>query len=170
MKQIIIVATISILASCSQLNQQNERIAFNDSLILLKMIKTRGWAMVHKNIDTITYQFDTNATFINGGGFYYEGLNEIKQFHISMFNNDSLTYSYKIGEPLINSIKNNIAIVYYPWQQLWTMKNIKSDTLNEVGLMTIIAMKENGNWKWQAITNQRTKEFFNNLKKHKAEQ
>jgi len=132
------------------------------------MIKDREKAMINKDINSITQQFDTNATFINGGGFYYEGINEIRQFHKSMFDNDSLTYTYKIGVPLINSIQKNTAIIYYPWQQLWTMKNVKSDTLNEVGLMTIIAVKENGNWKWKSITNQRTKEFFNDLKKHKA--
>ena len=163
------ILIVCLLTACTQqLKRPDSLITSSDSISLLKMIKDREKAMINKDINSITQQFDTNATFINGGGFYYEGINEIRQFHKSMFDNDSLTYTYKIGVPLINSIQKNTAIIYYPWQQLWTMKNVKSDTLNEVGLMTIIAVKENGNWKWKSITNQRTKEFFNDLKKHKA--
>lgn len=169
MKKLFFIIIVCSLISCAQkTNQQNAQITLNDSLTLIKMVKSRESAMIDKDINSIVQQFDSNATFINGGGFYYEGINEIKQFHQSMFNNDSLTYTYKIGDPLINSIQSNSVIVYYPWQQLWTMKNIKSDTLIEVGLMTIIAVKEDGNWKWKSITNQRTKEFFKDLKKHKT--
>ena len=123
--------------------------------------------MVEKDINAITSQFDTTAVFINGGGYYYKGIDEIRTFHESMFHNDSLTYTYKIGQPLINMVQPNTAVIYYPWQQLWTMKKDKSDTLHEVGLMTIIAVKNN-TWRWKAITNQRTKEFFMDLRDHKA--
>lgn len=132
------------------------------------MAREREAAMINKDIDSIIQQFDTNSTFINGGGFYYEGIGEIRRFHESMFNNDSIGYTYKVGNLFISPVRNDIALVYYPWKQNWTMKNIKSDTFQEVGLMTILAVKNHGKWKWQSITNQRTKEYFNDLQSHKA--
>jgi hypothetical protein len=132
------------------------------------MIEQREKAMTIKDITSIIQQFDTNANFINGGGYYYQGLTEIKNFHNSMFTNDSLTYTYKIGNVTINPIEDHLAVLTYPWQQQWTLKKITSDTLNEVGLMTIIATKINGHWKWKSITNQRTKEYFEDLITHKS--
>ena len=139
-----------------------------DSLQLVEMVHVREAAMTGKDLPTIVYQFDSQATFINGGGFYYEGIAEIKAFHQSMFDNDSLTYTFLTGKPEVNTILPNVAIVYYPWQQQWTMKHQQSDTLHEVGLMTIIAVKEKERWKWRSMTNQRTKEFFPDLRRHKA--
>jgi hypothetical protein len=133
------------------------------------MVHTRELAMINRDIRSVSQQFDSGATFINGGGYYYQGIDAIRGFHRSMFDNDSLTYTYRIGTPLIHAIQSDVAIVYYPWQQRWTMKHLKSDTLDEVGLMTIIATKEKGAWVWKAISNQRTKEFFDDLRTHRAE-
>ena len=169
MKIISALFLLFVLASCvKQSEKPNEVFTSNDSLWLLKMVKEREDAMIKRDLNAIVKQFDEKATFINGGGFYYEGINEIKEFHAGMFTQDSLTYTYKTGNTLVHSIGNNTALVYYPWQQDWTMKNIQSDTLHEIGLMTIIAVKQNGGWKWRSITNQRTKEFFNDLHTHKA--
>lgn len=132
------------------------------------MVNQREKAMIGRDIHTVTQQFDSSANFINGGAYLYRGLSEIKDFHNQMFTNDSLTYTYKIGKVFIDPVGADVALVYYPWQQQWTLKHVKSDTLNEVGLMTITAIKEKGQWKWKAVTNQRTKEYFDDLTKHKA--
>ena len=113
-------------------------------------------------------QFDTSANFINGGGFYFEGATEIRNFHNSMFLNDSLTYTYKTGQTTIKQISENVTLLYYPWQQNWMVKKVQSDSFKEVGLMSIIAMKTVNGWKWKSITNQRTKEFFEDVTQHKS--
>lgn len=153
---------------CTESKTENKSFQQTDSTALISMIHDREKAMIDKTIDPIAAQFDSNAVFINGGGFYYEGIKEIADFHDRMFHNDSLTYSYKIGNIKIKAVNEKTAIVYYPWQQDWTMKNIVSDTFHEIGLMTIIAEKNpSDQWKWKAITNQRTKEFFPDLEAHK---
>ena len=159
---------IFLFTSCNISTNRTTAFSIEDSNVLRTMVAQREKAMIDKDINSITEQFDTSATFINGGGYYYHGLTEIKNFHNSMFNNDSLTYTYKIGNVTIHPIEDNVAIVYYPWQQQWTLRKIKSDTLNEVGLMTIVAAKTNGQWKWKSITNQRTREYFEDLETHKS--
>ena len=152
-------------------NTKPEKASFTsaDSLQIVAMVNKREKAMISRDIDLVSRQFDSTASFINGGGFLYQEIAEIRNFHNSMFTNDSLTYTYKIGKVLIKPVQKDVALVYYPWQQQWTLKKVKSDTLNEVGLMTIIATKKEGQWKWTAITNQRTKAYFEDLTKHKAE-
>src|SRR5215203_4040463 len=158
-----------LFTACSSNSEQKTAPGFSvDSLTIIAMINQREKAMINRDINAVIKQFDSAASFINGGGYFYEGIAEIRDFHNRMFTNDSLTYTYKIGKIMINSIMKDVAIVYYPWQQQWTLKNIQSDTLNEVGLMTITAIKQNHSWKWKAVTNQRTKEYFDNLQEHKA--
>jgi hypothetical protein len=169
MKQKILLFVLICFSACDQGNKKTiDGFAATDSSRIKEMVKQREQAMISRHIDSVMQQFDSNANFINGGGFYYEGFNEIRDFHNSMFTNDSLTYTYKVGKTFIKPISENVATVYYPWQQNWTMKNIQSDTLKETGLMTIIAIKIDGVWKWKSVTNQRTKDYFEDLKEHKA--
>jgi len=169
MKQKILLFAIICISACNQHKKKTiDSFSDTDSFQTQEMVRQREKAMISKRIDSVMQQFDSNANFINGGGFYYEGFNEIRDFHNSMFTNDSLTYTYKVGKTFIKPISENVATVYYPWQQNWTMKNIQSDTLKEIGLMTIIATKTRGVWKWKSVTNQRTKDFFEDLKEHKA--
>lgn len=156
------------LLSCTTKDVVSDNFTSNDSIALLKMVNEREAAMSAQDIAAIVNQFDSTATFINGGGYYYNGLQEIKDFHFKMFTMDSVKYSFETGKTLINPVTSEVALVYYPWQQNWTMKHEVSDTLHEIGLMTIIAVKNNGQWKWKSMTNQRTKEFFPDLTKHKA--
>lgn len=158
-----------LIYSCSQKAEKGiTAFTSNDSITLLKMVDEREAAMSAQDIAVIVKQFDSTATFINGGGYYYNGVQEIKNFHSKMFTMDSVKYSFKTGKALINPVSSEVALVYYPWQQDWTMKHQVSDTLHEIGLMTIIAVKNKGQWKWKSMTNQRTKEFFPDLAKHKA--
>src|SRR5687767_1171749 len=116
----LFVLPVVFFITCSQATKQNGGpIGVNDSLTLVKMVNEREAAMSRKDLKTVVEQFDSLATFINGGGFYYDGIDEIKDFHRSMFENDSLTYTFKTGKPLVNAIRDNVAIVYYPWQQQW---------------------------------------------------
>lgn len=160
-----------MLASCSPAGDENApgNLTERDSLALVNMVKTRETAMIGRDLAAVMAQFGGDATFINGGGFYYETLDEISRFHRSMFENDSLTYTYRTGNTLIRPLGRGTAIVYYPWEQVWTMRHVRSDTLNEVGLMTLIAVKTDTTWKWKAVTNQRTREFFVDLRSHKSQ-
>jgi ketosteroid isomerase-like protein len=169
MKSFLAAALLVAVVSCSGERAKTEgRFSSDDKEIIHQMVKARESAMINRDIDVVVQQFDTAATFINGGGYYYEGIDEIRRFHEGMFHNDSLVYTYKAGEVLVNPVQSDVALVYYPWQQNWTMKNVSSDTFPEIGLMTIIAIKKEGRWRWKSITNQRTKEYFPNLSEHKA--
>src|SRR5215203_6114424 len=162
--RIFLLLLVFMTACVSNNNEKKESFSSNDSLQLANMIRQREKAMIDRDIDVVSRQFDPNANFINGGGFFYQGIDEIRRFHNDMFSNDSLTYTYRIGKVFINPVSENVAMVYYPWQQQWTLKNSISDTLNEVGLMTIVAIKNKGEWKWHAITNQRTKNYFHDVR------
>ena len=169
LRTILFLLSLSLLAACvSTPNQKHTSISHEDSLEIISMIKQREDAMISRDINTVVRQFDSGAYFINGGGFLYQGIAEIRNFHNSMFTNDSLTYTYTAGTVWIQPVREDLAMIYYPWQQQWTMKNVQSDTLNEVGLMTITAVKQSDGWKWKAVTNQRTKEYFDDLLDHKA--
>jgi hypothetical protein len=164
-KFICLVVIASFFFSCTE--NMKPFLLDTDKSELVYMIQAREKAMIHHDLNTIVKQFDTNAIFINGNGFYFDGIKEISAFHNSMFLNDSLTYTYKIGTTTIRPITENVVVIYYPWQQNWTLKNIQSDTLREIGLMTIVATKNANAWKWNSITNQRTKDFFEDVSKHK---
>jgi hypothetical protein len=158
------------LVSCSPVGDSRVDGALTgaDSLALLNMVKAREAAMINRDLPTVMAQFDNDATFINGGGYYYGTSDEISRFHQNMFDNDSLTYTYRAGATSIRSIGRNVAVVYYPWEQRWTMRSVVSDTLTETGLMSLIAVKADTAWKWKAVTNQRTKEFFVDLRSHRG--
>lgn len=169
MKRFVSLLILS-LVSCSPRDRGDvgASITTGDSLALLSMVRARETAMINRDLPAVMAQFDSSAAFINGGGYYYEASSEIRSFHRSMFENDSLTYTYRIGNILIRSLGRDFAVVYYPWQQSWTMRHVSSDTLNESGLMTLIASRKDNGWKWRAVTNQRTKEFFADLSSHKS--
>ncbi|RYY99917.1 MAG: nuclear transport factor 2 family protein [Chitinophagaceae bacterium] len=158
-----------LLASCTApADTEEPDKAAKDSATLIGMLRAREKAMIDRDLDAIVQPFDSSASFINGGGYYYSGIEEIREFHRDMFENDSLTYTFKTGTPFVRMLKRRTALVYYPWAQDWTMKTGASDTLHETGVMTIIAQKERGEWKWMSMTNQRTKEYFNDLRAHTA--
>lgn len=140
----------------------------NDSLILVNMVNERETAMKEKNIPTIMSQFSDDATFINSGGYYSADKKEIENFHSRLTHLDSINYHYKAGNIQVRILDNTNALVYYPWRMDWFHLSNPNDTINkEVGLMTLTAQKRNKKWLWIAITNQHTKEYFDNLYNHK---
>ncbi|TCZ74742.1 YybH family protein [Flaviaesturariibacter aridisoli] len=170
MRQIWLFPFCILLAcSCTAPEASDERRdPAADSSTLAGMVREREAAMKARNLDAVMAPFDSAATFINGGGYYYKGAAAIRAFHEAMFRNDSLQYTYKAGHVTVDAVRPRVALVYYPWQQDWTLKTPGSDTLHETGLMTIVAVKTGGKWHWRSITNQRTKEFFEDLPGHTA--
>src|SRR5687767_12182392 len=101
-------------ACVSKTNQKAASFSSDDSLKIISMINDREKAMINRDINVINQQFDSMASFINGGGYLYNGIKEINDFHNSMFANDSLTYTYKIGKVWIQPVKEDVALIYYP--------------------------------------------------------
>jgi uncharacterized protein (TIGR02246 family) len=134
------------------------------------MITEREKGMKQKDIELVVSQFDENATWINSQGYFFQGRNEVKKFHAMLNGNDSLDYYYKAGIPRIRLIDDKNAIAYYSWKMFWYKKAVPTDTTyREIGLMTLTAKKDNGIWKWIAVTNQHTPWFYETIHPVKME-
>ena len=79
--------------------------------------------MQAKDIQTVAGQFREEATFINGGGYYFKNQSEIEKFHqlISQVQ-PGYTSSYQAGKATIKILSPEFASAYYPWQNI-SVKN-----------------------------------------------
>lgn len=170
MKRIVFVTSF-LLAIVACQTKETDHSATNsrasDSLALLEMIQVREKAMQAKDIQTVAGQFRDEATFINGGGYYFKNRSEIEKFHqLISQTQPGYTSSYQAGKATIKILSSEFAMAYYPWQII-TVKTIPPlDTIKGTGLMTLLAQKDKQGWKWRAITNQRTDEYFQDLETH----
>lgn len=136
-----------------------------DSLLLAQMIAERETAMIKKDINLAMDQFSEDATWINSQGYFFEGKEEVKKFHGMLAENDSLDYYYEAGIPRIQVLDQKNAIAYYSWKMFWYRKQMPRDTtFKEIGLMTLHAQKQQGVWKWCAVTNQHTPWFYEEIR------
>lgn len=136
----------------------------SDSLALAQMIAVREQAMIDRNLPLALAQFADDATWINSQGYYFVGKDEIAKFHGMLARNDSLDYFYQAGTPLIRVLDGETALAYYSWKMFWYRKTEPADTTTrEIGLMTLLARKEHGTWRWVAVTNQHTPEFYEDI-------
>ena len=158
------MVTIS-LASCDLLDQPAcTSTRHTDSLQLVEMVLQREQAMTEKNVQGAISQFADNASWINSQGYYFEGKDEVEKFHAMLVGNDTTDYLYHAGIPRINIINSRTAIAYYSWKMLWYTKSTPADTtFREIGLMTLLAIKDQGHWKWVAVTNQHTPWFYERI-------
>ena len=138
--------------------------ASRDSAALAAMVATRERAMVERDLGVLAAQFADDVTWMTGGGSFYAGKPSVVAFHRGMLQNDSVTYSYRAGRVLVRLLAADDALVYYPWQMVWTSRAVPTDTaLAEVGIMTITARRQSGAWRWVAVTNQRTTVFHDSI-------
>ena len=141
-----------------------EGAAGDDAARLAGMIAVRERAMVEKDIETAMSQFSDDATWINSQGYYFEGKDNVREFHAMLAGNTTRDYHYQAGEPRIRLIDPSNAIVYYSWKMRWFEKD-DPDTIvhDEIGLMTLAAQKRQGQWQWVAVTNQHTPWFYETI-------
>ena len=168
----IALVTIFLVMACRKQKNQPvlENMAEQDSLFLAKMISEREVAMITKNMGLAMDQFSENATWINSQGYFFEGKDEVEKFHGMLSGNDSLDYYYEAGIPRIQVLDAKNAIAYYSWKMFWYRKQIPTDTtFKEIGLMTLHAQKQQGVWKWCAVTNQHTPWFYEEIRPVKIE-
>lgn len=152
-------------------NEQTVESLRRDSTALLKMIDEREKAMIKKDIRKAISQFSDNATWINSQGYFFKGKEEVKKFHAMLVENDSKDYYYEAGKPLVRVLDSTHALAYYSWKMFWFKKENPTDTtFREIGLMTLNAQKQSGEWKWTAITNQHTPWFYSEIKPITAEE
>ena len=59
------------------------------------MISERESAMIEKDLDSAMSQFSNDVTWINSQGYYFQGKNEVLNFHNMLAQNDSLDYYLK---------------------------------------------------------------------------
>ena len=121
------------------------------------MITVREKEMIEKDIHTAMSQFSDDATWINSQGYFFEGKQNVLEFHNMLAGRESLDYTYEAGEPRIRLLDSSNAIAYYSWKMFWFRKDNPSEITNEeIGLMTLTAQKSQGQWYWVAVTNQHT--------------
>lgn len=163
MKGLSWVALLLITTSCQKnKNTVDTTGSFEkDSVVLVQMINEREKAMIKKNIREAISQFSDDATWVNSQGYFFKGKEDVKKFHLMLAENDSKDYYYEAGKPLVRVLDSTHALAYYSWKMFWYKKENPTDTIfKEVGLMTLNAQKQNGEWKWTAITNQHTPWFY----------
>jgi hypothetical protein len=167
----ILAASLFLLLCSCEINKTDSDAKSSenkDSITLVNMVKEREFAMKNKDIPSVMSQFSDDATFINSAGYYLANKKEIENFHDNLLHMDSSAYHYKAGKVHVRFIDEKNALVYYPWRMDWYKIPDADDTVfEEVGLMTLTAQLRNEKWQWIAITNQHTKEYFEDLTKHK---
>ncbi|MDQ3292574.1 MAG: nuclear transport factor 2 family protein [Bacteroidota bacterium] len=170
MKRIVFASSFILVIGACQTKETNNKVINSrsaDSIALINMIQVREKAMQVKDLPTVINQFREDATFINGGGYYFKGRSEIAKFHQFISQTQpGYTSKYQAGKATINILSSEFALAYYPWQIITVKTTPPMDTIKGTGLMTLLAQKENQTWKWRAITNQRTDEYFPNLENH----
>ena len=166
--KVYLFLSLVLFSSCQTKKDGNkgENLRNNDSLSLLQLVMVREKAMREKDIKTIMTQFRDDATWINSGGFYFRNKHEIERFHTNLIHMDTVGYTYKAGKPTVKILNAEFAIVYYPWEMDWYRIASPKDTMKEVGLMSLTAQKDHTGWKWNAVTNQHTEEYFDHLETH----
>lgn len=172
MKSTFIICLILSILSCSSPPSPTDQsdLMSNDSLILEGMIQTRERSMIHKEIQPVMAQFSEDITWINSQGYFFKGIEEIRNFHLMMMGNDSLDYVYQAGKPRIRLIDSEHALAYYSWKMFWYQTHAPHDTVNrEIGLMSLTARKINQQWKWIAVSNQHTPWFYESIEPVKIE-
>ena len=141
----------------------------SDSLILLSMMQTQQFAMQRKDLPTVMKPFADDASLVNPAGYFYANKKEIGEYYTTMNHLDTITYNYSSGNVDLKMLDGTNALIYYPWEMDWyNIKQPDKILYKEYGLMSIIAQKRNTMWRWTAITNQHTTEFFKELYDHKG--
>lgn len=158
-----------VICACqiSAPSHKSAKATAGDRLVILKMIQEREQGMQTKDLAKVMNQFREDATYINSGGYYFKNKSEIEKFHRGiMLSEPGYSATYQAGNPTINILSAEFALAYYPWQIITIKTSLPADTLVGTGLMTLTAQKDTKGWKWRAITNQQTKEFFEDLETH----
>ena len=166
MRNLFLILLVILLFSCNtgSSDQSNPFDRKQDSLQLTRMIYEREEAMINKDVESAMSQFAHDITWINSQGYFFEGKEEVLNFHLMLTANDSLDYYYEAGKPRIRVVDSENAIAYYSWKMYWYKTEQPLDTVTkEIGLMTLSAEKENENWKWIAVTNQHTPWFYEEI-------
>jgi uncharacterized protein (TIGR02246 family) len=156
---------LALVLSCDQPNNPDAVTSDRaDTLVLADMIRVREKAMIEKDIDTAMSQFSDDATWINSQGYFFEGKQNVLEFHGMLAGRESMDYSYEAGAPRIRLVDSSNAIAYYSWKMFWFAKGSPDNVTNEeIGLMTLTAQKREGQWYWVAVTNQHTPWFYETI-------
>jgi len=167
MKKYLTLILLPLVLCCDQPSSDSQGGATPDNadaLLLTDMIAVREKAMIEKDIDTAMSQFSDDATWINSQGYYFEGKQNVVEFHNMLAGRETLDYTYEAGEPRVKLVDSTNAIVYYSWKMFWFKKGSPEDVTNEeIGLMTLTAQKRQGQWYWIAVTNQHTPWFYETI-------
>jgi hypothetical protein len=77
-------------------------------LLLADMIAVRETAMIEKDIETAMSQFSEDETWINSQGYYFEGRQNVLEFHGMLADSATRDYTYEeIGLMTLTAQKRN---------------------------------------------------------------
>jgi uncharacterized protein (TIGR02246 family) len=154
----LLIALIPLILFCASPSHPD------DAEQLAKMIAAREKAMIEGDVDTAMSQFNDDATWINSQGYFFEGKQNVLEFHGMLAKSETRGYTYEAGSPKIRLLDASNAIAYYSWKMFWFDKNAPDIIVNEeIGLMTLTAQKRKGVWRWIAVTNQHTPTFYESI-------
>jgi uncharacterized protein (TIGR02246 family) len=156
---LVLIALMALPAG--QTLAQNSEMADADIAALEQMIHDRETAMIDHDVEAALAQFAENATWVNSQGYYFVGLDSVREFHRYLTQNEERDYEYIAGEPLVRLLDDANAVVYYGWRMIWHEPGDRDTVItDEIGIMTLTAQKRDGAWKWVAVTVQHTPYFY----------
>jgi uncharacterized protein (TIGR02246 family) len=158
---LVLVLSVACSSSGSRAPQVDEA---DEVARLAEMIAVREKAMIEKDVETAMSQFSDDATWINSQGYYFEGKQNVLEFHEMLAGRESMDYTYEAGEPRIRLLDASNAVAYYSWKMFWFQPDNPDEiTTEEIGLMTLTAQKRDDRWYWVAVTNQHTPWFYETI-------
>jgi uncharacterized protein (TIGR02246 family) len=151
MKKIFLLTLLSILFFSNYSFGQNYSFTSADSLALKKSAHDFGVAFNHHDAKSFAALFLPDAEFTNVVGVSAKGRKAIEEFHAPMFEGRPGFYSFKNSTlkdeaPKISVIKPDVASVDVLWSMDKCLLPDGSELLNRRGLMTLLMVKENGEW------------------------
>jgi len=136
----------------------------SDIAALEQMIHDRETAMIDHDVEAALSQFAEDATWVNSQGYYFVGIDSVREFHRYLAQNTERDYEYIAGEPLVRLLDETNAVVYYGWRMIWHEPGNRDNVItDEIGIMTLTAQQRNGEWKWVAVTVQHTPYFYEEI-------
>jgi uncharacterized protein (TIGR02246 family) len=152
MKRNILLMLVSLVVlSTSYSFGQNSAFSNTDSLAIKKSVIEFETAFNGHDAKALSLLFLTNGEFTNVVGASARGQKAIEEFHAPMFSGKPGYFSFKNSTlknevPRISVIKPDIASVDVRWTMDKCLLPDGTELKNRRGLVTLLMVKENGNW------------------------
>jgi len=151
MKQRFLPILLSLIFFTNYSFGQNHSFSSADSIAIKKAAHDFEVAFNHHDAKSFAALFLPDAEFTNVVGIGAKGRKAIEEFHAPMFEGKPGFYSFKNSTlknevPKISVIKPDVASVDVLWSMDKCLLPDGSELKNRRGLVTLLMVKENGDW------------------------